>query len=316
MRIEYPISIEYVKNWGIWEAVREFLQNALDTKDYQIKYDQGYLCITNTGSLNRSMLLLGKSIKDKGSRGQFGEGMKLAMLVFARMKRRVAIYTGKERWHPYIGDSKIFNEKVFCVSVDKYNRDRVLVEIEITSSEWAEIQSKTLDEPNRHGILKDRRAGLVFVGGLYVCTLKGFEYAYNFSPDVIQLNRDRDIPSMFDVQLAATGCLTDSQFLELAVSGKADASEYAYRAQGLSAAFRASYGGYTPIGISEQGKVKADKIKVVPDWVARMIRSVGGWFVKHTDSPIERLEKFRKEQCWVCSHAAELQIIIEELKGE
>lgn len=317
MILEYPIDKNYVADWGIWEAVREFLQNAMDTKDMYTEYKDGAFIIENSGYLGRETLLFGKSIKSEGSRGQFGEGMKLAMLVLARMGRGMVVYNGAgEIWTPCFRESENFaGEEIFCIKVDKNSTggDGVRVEIDVTPGEMCMIRGKWLPDAE-YGILEGKRKGVIYVGGLFICTLQGFEYAYNFKPGEITLNRDRDIPSMYDVQGAAMKVLDDQQLLDLAIDQKADVNQYGYRNAGLAKAFIEAYPGTTPVGISEQHSIKADKVKVVPDWLARAIRSVGKWILRHKTSPIERLEKWRKVHGWILDDVGELDSIIADLK--
>ncbi len=94
--IKYPISANYVSHWGIWEAAREILQNAMDAPQYNVSYTDGEMIVTNPGSLNLKALLLGESDKAEGARGQYGEGLKLAMLIAAREKRTMRVWTGSE----------------------------------------------------------------------------------------------------------------------------------------------------------------------------------------------------------------------------
>lgn len=320
MIIEYPISENYVKKWGVWEAVREFLQNGLDADNMTLDYDliKGQLTIKNDGSLSRDMLLLGESNKGDDDRGQFGEGMKLGMLVLARMGRFVRVSTGTEDWYPRLIDSATFEAKVFAVEVKKdWVGDGVEVVIEITKGEWQEIQNKFVDKP--YGILEDTKAGSIFVGGLFVCHIKGFEHAYNFSPTDIRLNRDRDIPYMWDIQRAASKSISGEEIIDLALRGKKDVSEdISYIAKQKAAdAWVSNYAGVTPIGISEQGTVSNKHTRVVPDWLAKMIRGCKDFVMSWKTSPVQRLEAWYKAESWQLNSQAsdELNSIIQEMKG-
>ena len=90
---ELPISPNYVINWGVKEAIRELLQNAIDEDKVghskEIEYDQNsqILKIKNIDScLHSSSLVLGCSHKQdvEGLVGKFGEGYKLALVVLLR----------------------------------------------------------------------------------------------------------------------------------------------------------------------------------------------------------------------------------------
>jgi len=88
------------RDWGMWEAIRDVVQNALDeTESYSYGYDEHGLWIADSGSgMNVSDLLLGPGIpKPDYSRGRFGEGMKVAALTMLRNSYDVYVETiGKE----------------------------------------------------------------------------------------------------------------------------------------------------------------------------------------------------------------------------
>lgn len=193
----------------------------------------------------------------------------------------------------------------------------VRVEIEVTHNEMKEITSKWITVP--YGIVEGKRKGLIFVGGLYVCTIKGLSHAYNFKPSDIVLNRDRDIPSMWNIQHATLQYLSDDEKLEMAITGKKDVTDCYSSAGGLARSWSVKYAGYMPIGISEQGKVTIPEgmiAKIVPDWVARAIRGAKKLVINRIGSPLKRLEEWEKDYKWhVPSHAqAELSGIIMRLK--
>src|SRR5688572_23444582 len=92
--VELTINPGYVKDWGIWEAVREFVQNGLDSHDngFHLSIERGggeskTVRIRNVGTtLDRRTLLLGASDKDGTlERGKFGEGYKLGLLTLSRL---------------------------------------------------------------------------------------------------------------------------------------------------------------------------------------------------------------------------------------
>lgn len=294
-RIEYPISMDYVKNWGCWEMIREILQNAIDAGGLEVLYSDGTLMISNDGKMSRDVLLLGNSQKKNGAIGKFGEGMKLAMLVAARQERSMKIYTGKEVWSPSITYSETVDNDVFCVDMFDHDYYKVMVQVRVTKEEWSIAKGKWLkDHPI--GIIKDRPPGDIFVGGLYVCTFDDFEHAYNFLPDQIQLNRDRDIPSMFNVQYQATKMLADQspdKLLKIAMSEKNDVVTYSAPAATLAKSWTHHYGDVVPVGISEQDEIEAPRKRIVPDWLAKAIRSVKGFVFKSKKSPVDRLVEWR-----------------------
>lgn len=90
------------QDWGIWEAIRDIVQNALDeTEAYQWGYDDQGLWIADQGrGVSVADFLLGPpKLKPEYARGRYGEGMKIATLVLVRSGYPVHITTvGKEIW--------------------------------------------------------------------------------------------------------------------------------------------------------------------------------------------------------------------------
>ena len=89
--MEYPISSNYVSAWTVQDATRELLQNAMDSGEWRVEADGS---LVNKGTLRPEHFLLGCSEKTSSDAiGQFGEGLKLALLVLARNGYTVSINT-------------------------------------------------------------------------------------------------------------------------------------------------------------------------------------------------------------------------------
>ena len=90
------------QDWGIWEAIRDIVQNALDeTESYKWGYDDQGLWISDDGQgVAVADFLLGPpKLKPEYARGRYGEGMKISTLVLVRNGFPVHIITvGKELW--------------------------------------------------------------------------------------------------------------------------------------------------------------------------------------------------------------------------
>jgi len=85
--ITYPISLQYRKEWGMWEAIREIKQNALDECGgfIETRYSDGLEIRDKGNGLAVRHLLFGVSDKDGvTTRGKFAEGLKIAMVVCLR----------------------------------------------------------------------------------------------------------------------------------------------------------------------------------------------------------------------------------------
>jgi len=87
MIIELSLSPGYVHDWTVSDAIREFMQNAIDSDDFTVNYKDSVLTISNAGNLRRETILLGASSKtgDNKTVGQFGEGYTILIHLLLRM---------------------------------------------------------------------------------------------------------------------------------------------------------------------------------------------------------------------------------------
>lgn len=219
--LELSISPDYVPYWGTWEAIRELLQNAVDSRDQgnemQVDFKpekagfDSVLRIMNIGaSLNRNTLLLGKTDKTgKDLRGQFGEGYKLALIVLLRQELDITIRTKNEIWQPVIENSDNFGSEVLKVHVYESPNYVNGVEFEVkgvTSSEWKMISERCLfltpiPPENRITTLSgtiligEEFVGKLFVKGIYVGRVDNMgTHLFGYDMPKIKLDRDRKMP--------------------------------------------------------------------------------------------------------------------------
>lgn len=97
------LALTYVSEWGLWEAIRELYSNAIDAGGwYNVTDGDGNLHIHNLGVMPLNSLIMGVSQKPNTVNpiGQYGEGMKLAMLVLHRMGYPVIICSGNNVIRP------------------------------------------------------------------------------------------------------------------------------------------------------------------------------------------------------------------------
>jgi len=251
MTIKIPLTISrgYVSNWGIWEAAREIKQNALDTKDYEVRYEDNRMIIeTRAGVLDRKNLLLGISSKrdDKESIGTYGEGFKLALLVLLREGKEVVIKNGADTWTPCFEMHPSVHDECLTILIEENvvedNENKVVFIIDgLTPEEIEEIQEKTLHNFDKNSVLASYKQsfcwpiesglGKLYVGGLFVCELgNNYKLNYNFSPDILELDRDRQSVCTFSLSIAATKMIALSGnydlLAELADMQAEDVSDY------------------------------------------------------------------------------------------
>jgi hypothetical protein len=152
------LASSYCQHWGLWEAIREILQNGEDQftlnndNEISVVYDEKNqkLLISNKESiLERKTLLLGCTSKDDNDNliGKFGEGYKIALLILTKLNKKIVIknFMKNEKWTPELKkDPKYENEKVLKGS---FFMAKVLVESnrDITLEDFNNYYVKKID---------------------------------------------------------------------------------------------------------------------------------------------------------------------------
>jgi hypothetical protein len=323
MKFTLPMSDGYVIGWGLWEAVRELWQNALDeTADGVCKasltYDGNLLRIATTrGRLDHSMLVLGNSSKrEQNLRGKFGEGFKLSLLVLARLGNPVEVLTGSESWQPKLEHDDTFNSvvlKIYTEPVEEREGVEFIVG-DVTESDWDTIRKniRPQDETFNSILEAPDQMGRIYVGGLYVTTVKGFKCGYAFRAGTINLDRDRGMVSGFDLAWETSKLWTDrggKRAVEL-MNEEAPDVEYVEShaaptsrlALDQASYFSSSYGIHA-VPVSSQEEIQRAtnagiKWVLVPEKVKSVLRLLRSFFIPTMASPLDQLKDFRKKYVW------------------
>jgi len=328
MKFTLPISPEYVAHWGLWEAIREIYQNALDeqTQDPSctatIEYDVelNNICIATTkGKLSPESLVLGKTSKheDLNQRGKFGGGYKLALLVLCRLGLDVEIYTNGERWVPKLEHDETFNSTVLNIYTEPFEPQNEGVEfliMGVETNKWEDIKKNIRPWGENYNIILEatNEKSRVYVGGLYVSTVKGFLSGYSFAPDKIKLDRDRGMIDGFDLAWATSNLwsgIADSRAVELLEQEAPDVQYVESQVHSSSpiVTYHSNYfwgrHGYDAVPVSNQEEIELAsqagmKWILVPEGVKTLLRMVRSWFIPTTKSPVEQLRDFRKKHEW------------------
>jgi len=258
-KFELTLTSKYAAEWGIQDALREFMQNCYDQSkkqegnDWGVHYDKDTqsLFITNKKSvLKKQSLLLGYTTKqdDDETIGQFGEGYKIALLVLTRLEKTVTIYTGeankKEEWSSRFVTSKRYNyEKILTVFVDtdtKQNYDNNLtIKIDnITEDEYNDFTSRVLHLQKDVGefltcsegeiLLGEKHKGKIYVNGLYVSKIKDFLFGYDIKPAYLKIGRDRNLVDSFDIQFQTSRMWKQHNNEKLAIMISAQSPDIKY----------------------------------------------------------------------------------------
>ena len=211
---ELPISPTYVRHWGLVEAVRELVQNAIDSEspfEYEFTEQGDLHIISRHTTLSPSTLLLGSTSKAERTDaiGSFGEGYKIALLVLARENRGVTIYNGDRLWRPMFQMSRTYDAQVLCIEETPSPRRneglRFVIE-KLSPAETAQIIESCLMMQNHIGKIASAKQGQIlyekpgklYIGGLYICDTK-MKYSYNLNPGTVALERDRKTVDGFNL---------------------------------------------------------------------------------------------------------------------
>lgn len=214
-----PLSRDYVRHWGVTEAVRELIQNAIDSSaDFEYAtLDQDdcshSLVLRSRGvTLDPSTLVLGVTSKadDDSKIGSFGEGYKIALLVLTRLGKYVKVWNGDLLWLPVFKHSDTFNAQLLHIVEEPISTGHGDLEFTIdglTSDELAAITDSCLlmqppmddDIRVKQGRILPAKPGKLYVGGLFICDTD-LEFGYDVLPGFIQLERDRQTVSSWDLK--------------------------------------------------------------------------------------------------------------------
>lgn len=224
--IPLTIKTTYLPNWGMWEGLRELVQNARDAEiefsaPMHITHEKAFnrLVIENIGAkLPIQALLLGHTTKHDNASliGKFGEGLKLGILALVRAGTKIQIYNGDEMWYPSIAHSAVFGENVLSFTVkpnkSKLHSDRVRIELlGITEADWDSIKNRFLfikenapadDEQvitySGTMLTSDRFRGHIYVKGILVQKDNQLRFGYDLKD--CDLDRDRRMIETYNLQ--------------------------------------------------------------------------------------------------------------------
>lgn len=218
----YELSLvkTYVARWGLAQAIRELIQNSLDSTSpfiYDFRLDEETSLWTlrldsEFSTLTPQSLLLGSTSKaeDKEAIGSFGEGYKIALLVLTRLGYDVDILNGPLLWKPRFRMSRTFEEEVLVIDEHHTGQKHTglsFIVYGLTDIDVEQIKLSCLRMQENIGAIKTTQygdilldqAGKLYVGSLFICDTD-LKYGYNVKPEHIQLERDRQTVSSWDLK--------------------------------------------------------------------------------------------------------------------
>lgn len=207
-----PMSIDYIKSWTVSEALRELVQNQIDNTSEAITEvnEEGLFIGNRTGKLSTSTLVLGSSTKseDRNKLGEYGEGYKLAMLVLLREGCQITIYNSDKIWKPSFEYVEQYDTKLLVVNetINKSPTSSIIFHIVGIDNPKAYLEGIQIKKSANTSILEDgtiyydeEYKGKIYVGGLFVCTCGELTYGYDFMPGILNIGRDRNVASDWDI---------------------------------------------------------------------------------------------------------------------
>lgn len=218
---DLPLHRDYVAHWGLAEAVRELIQNALDSPSpFVYSFDReddddSYTLTLNSEYtvLTPATLLLGSTTKreDADAIGSFGEGYKIALLVLLRLGHPVMMLNGDVSWNPFFKMSKKFGMEHLAIAEGplpyKGHRGLTFIVSKLTEEHVAMIKASCIRMQDHVGAIKITQYGdillerphMLYVGGLYICETD-LKYGYNIKPNFVRLERDRKTVDNWDLK--------------------------------------------------------------------------------------------------------------------
>lgn len=216
---ELSLARSYVSHWGLAEAVRELIQNAIDSASpfvYEFRNDSddgtaSLRLFSEFSHLTPQSLLLGTTSKasDPDAIGSFGEGYKIALLVLTRLGYPVEIQNGDVLWRPAFRHNRRFGEEVLVIE-ETTRPDKgtglAFVIHGLAQDDVAAIVDSCLLMQSHIGAIKIttrgdillERPGRLYVGGLFICPTD-LKFGYNIKPQHVKLERDRQTVSSYDL---------------------------------------------------------------------------------------------------------------------
>lgn len=236
MIIKTNLTRNYVPDWTVVDAMRELIQNAIDSdpEGFELTYELGTVTLITNTLLPITSLYMGESSKRGNAKmlGTHGEGLKLALLILLRENRSPLVHSS-HRITPFFEQEEypklveVTDPVTGCISLEtsfeydlievmafdctlSMNINKTIISFEAKQDEWKSLNTICLPKDASYGVLWDKGSDQLYVGGLRISSLD-FTYSYNFEPGAIKLERDRRVADTRAVQkeVARIWCATE-----------------------------------------------------------------------------------------------------------
>jgi len=212
------VESQYCKNWTVEDAVRELIQNAIDTetKVEFSRHDNSRWVIKDNGSgMQLSDFLVGRTSKSDNAQaiGQFGEGAPIGCLVLARNGREVKVYSRGKRYAFSFEYDNQWGCQLLTITIDDVPTNRgTTVLVECSAEELRNVQAKFLKLAPQTVVARTGDteflacSGRVYVNGLEVTGITSL-FGYNFKRHKELVNRDRNAIGFSEIVCAVKSAL-------------------------------------------------------------------------------------------------------------
>lgn len=246
MKYNLNLTEDYVQHWGLSEAIRELIANNIDeggTLSYSASTTSNpsdrlsELTFITEKELPLEAFLLGYSVKSNPNAiGQYGEGLKLAMLVLTRLHKQVLFKSGAHFYRFFFdvpegfGVSTLhFEQGELAINfIDEEDRPITGTQITIFDIERSVFEDQYTYAP-MDSVIKGRRG--LFCQGLLVekdfwFRIGSVEYGANLNAPV-KTNRDRNyFPNKELISPIIERFFKPEQLLDISTSWYATGSVY------------------------------------------------------------------------------------------
>ena len=213
IRKETALNPDYLPNWGIYEAVKELLQNHVYARqillaDGNINYNNNCLIIEDEGpGFGLEMFLLGKGEQKNivNSPGQNAEGMKISFLIAARENKKLVGEIPGFNIHAEIENSSFGEQELVFYATPNSRTKGTKFTIEVDQEIYKKavqgfgyLSAKTEQEREsfNKASLIDNNKSQIFVNGVLIetpiKTINGYSYNLIGKDDTNLTNRDRN----------------------------------------------------------------------------------------------------------------------------
>ena len=204
-----------IDHWSNYEAVREFVQNALDSEgEFEFEIVEGIIVLISKNiKVSNKMLMTGLSDKrdDPTKRGQYGTGSMFALCVLTARGVNVTMQNNDLLWDARFEYCDKFEDDIMVIDETVYypSNDFTVTIQGLSEEDIEDVKQICLMFQDREVVVSTEYGniinsvddqGEVYCGGLFVQQTKGFKYSYDIKPEHLSLNQDRQSCSEWDLQ--------------------------------------------------------------------------------------------------------------------